>query len=177
MTWENSAITIATFHSWFLQLLRSAPLDAGAPGEVNLVEQTTALVDEAWELFASGARRDPQGDVARGLDRLFRDCGLHNTRRLLTSFLYRRAEWLAYTHGQADPVGYALANTPTMASTWMPFLIAWLCKALVLRYGGMRLYRRSLPFFLGLILGDFLNGGFWTLLGCFTRINVYPINW
>jgi hypothetical protein len=75
------------------------------------------------------------------------------------------------------PVGYALANTPTMASTWVPFLIAWLCKSLVLRYGGMRLFRRSLPFFLGLILGDFLNGGFWTLLGCFTSINVYPINW
>jgi len=75
------------------------------------------------------------------------------------------------------PIGYALANTPTMASTWVPFLIAWLCKSLVLRYGGMQLYRRSLPFFLGLILGDFLNGGFWTLLGCFTSINVYPINW
>src|SRR5689334_23445544 len=26
-------ITIATFHSWFLQLLRRAPLDAGAPGD------------------------------------------------------------------------------------------------------------------------------------------------
>jgi hypothetical protein len=75
------------------------------------------------------------------------------------------------------PVGYALANTPTMASVWVPFLIAWGCKAIVLRYGGMRLYRRSLPFFLGLILGDFLNGGFWTLLGCFAPINVYPINW
>jgi hypothetical protein len=75
------------------------------------------------------------------------------------------------------PVGYALANTATMASTWVPFLIAWLCKSLVLRYGGMRLYRRSLPFFLGLILGDFLNGGFWTLLGCFTQISIYPINW
>jgi hypothetical protein len=75
------------------------------------------------------------------------------------------------------PVGYALANTPTMASTWMPFALAWLAKLLVLRYGGMRLYRRSLPFFLGLILGDFLGGGFWTLLGCLTPINVYPINW
>jgi uncharacterized protein DUF6785/uncharacterized protein DUF6784 len=75
------------------------------------------------------------------------------------------------------PVGYAMANTYTMSSTWVPFLIAWLCKLLVLRYGGMRLYRRSLPFFLGLILGDFLNGGFWTLLGCFAPINVYPINW
>jgi hypothetical protein len=88
------------------------------------------------------------------------------------TFLRMRLTWWPF-----HPVGYALANTSTMASTWVPFLIAWLCKALVLRYGGMRLYRRSLPFFLGLILGDFLNGGFWTLLGCFTRISVYPINW
>jgi hypothetical protein len=84
---------------------------------------------------------------------------------------------MRFTGWPFHPVGYALANTPTMASTWVPFLIAWLCKSVVLRYGGMRLYRRSLPFFLGLILGDFLNGGFWTLLGCFTRLNVYPINW
>ena len=37
-------ITITTFHSWFLQLLRRAPLDAGAPGDVGLLEQTSSLV-------------------------------------------------------------------------------------------------------------------------------------
>ena len=105
---HQPSITIATFHSWFLQILRRAPLDAGALGEVNLVEQTSSLVDEAWQLFASRVQRDPDSPVARGLDRLFRDCGLSNTQRVLTNFLYRRAEWWAYTHGQADPVGYAL---------------------------------------------------------------------
>jgi ATP-dependent helicase/nuclease subunit A len=104
------SITIATFHSWFLQLLRSAPLDAGALGEVNLLEQTSSLVDEAWQLFASGAQRDPKSAAARGLDRMFRDCGLYNVRRVLTSFLYRRTEWWAYTRGQADPVAWALAR-------------------------------------------------------------------
>ena len=104
-------ITIATFHSWFLQLLRRGPLGAaGALGEVNLVEQTSSLVDEAWQLFASGAQRNPGSAVARGLDQLFRNCGLFNTERVLRSFLYRRAEWWTYTHGQADPVGYALAR-------------------------------------------------------------------
>src|SRR5262245_3507041 len=101
-------ITITTFHSWFLQLLRRAPLDAGALGEVNLVEQTSSLVDEAWQLFASRAQRDPGRAVARGLDQLFRACGLSNTQRVLTNLLYRRAEWWTYTHGQPDPVGYAL---------------------------------------------------------------------
>jgi ATP-dependent helicase/nuclease subunit A len=103
-------ITIATFHSWFLQLLRRAPLDAGALGDVNLVEQTSSLVDEAWQLFATGVQRQPESATARGLDSLFRDCGLDNTRRLLLRFLHRRADWWAYTHGQKDAVGYALAR-------------------------------------------------------------------
>jgi ATP-dependent helicase/nuclease subunit A len=105
---HQPSITISTFHSWFLQILRRAPLDAGALGEVNLVEQTSSLVDEAWQLFASRVQREPGSPAARGLDRLFRDCGLSNTQRVLTNFLYRRAEWWAYTHGQADPIGYAL---------------------------------------------------------------------
>ncbi|MGH6690332.1 MAG: UvrD-helicase domain-containing protein, partial [Gammaproteobacteria bacterium] len=101
-------ITIATFHSWFLQLLRRAPLDAGALGDVSLLEQTSSLVDEAWQLFATSAQRDRESPAARGLDVLFRDCGLDNTRRLLLKFLHRRADWWAYTHGQNDAVGYAL---------------------------------------------------------------------
>ena len=75
------------------------------------------------------------------------------------------------------PVGYAMANTPTMNQVWLPFFLAWLIKVVVLHYGGMRLYRQSLPFFYGLIVGDFLAGGLTTLVGCFTGINVYPINW
>ncbi len=75
------------------------------------------------------------------------------------------------------PVGYAMANTNTMNQVWMPFFIAWLLKTLVLRYGGIRLYRQSLPFFYGLIMGDFIAGGLTTLIGCFTGINVYPTNW
>jgi hypothetical protein len=75
------------------------------------------------------------------------------------------------------PVGYAVANTHTMNQIWLPFFIAWLAKVLTLRYGGLRLYRQGLPFFLGLILGDFLAGGLWTLIGCFTNLSIYPMNW
>jgi hypothetical protein len=75
------------------------------------------------------------------------------------------------------PVGYAIANTNTMTSTWLPFFIAWLAKLLILRYGGARLYRLSIPFALGLIAGDLLGGGLTTAIGAFTGINVYPINW
>ena len=75
------------------------------------------------------------------------------------------------------PVGYAMANTNTMNQLWLPFFLAWLFKTLVLRYGGLKLYRLSLPFCYGVIMGDFIAGGLTTAVGCFTGINAYPINW
>lgn len=86
--------------------------------------------------------------------------------------LRTRLTWFSF-----HPVGYAMANTNTMNQVWLPFFLAWLLKVVVLRYGGMRLYRQTLPFFYGLIIGDFIAGGLTTLIGCFTGINVYPTNW
>jgi hypothetical protein len=84
---------------------------------------------------------------------------------------------MQYTWWPFHPIGYAIANTATMQQIWLPFMIAWCAKAMTLRYGGLNLYRRFMPFFLGLCLGDFLIGGLWTLIGCFTDLNVYPMNW
>ncbi len=75
------------------------------------------------------------------------------------------------------PLGYCMSNTFTAYSMWMPFLIAWICKVVITRAGGMKLYRQALPFFLGMMAGDFIGGGLTTLIGCFTSINVYPMNW
>ncbi len=83
----------------------------------------------------------------------------------------------AFTWWPLHPVGYAMASTNTMTSTWMPFLIAWLLKSLVLRYGGAALYKKTIPFFLGLIAGDLLGGGLTTAYGALTGVNVYPMNW
>ena len=59
------------------------------------------------------------------------------------------------------PVGYLASNT--WGSHWwcLPFLIGWAGKMLVTRYGGLKLYRDSVPFGIGLIVGDLLNGGAW----------------
>ncbi|MFA4028252.1 MAG: hypothetical protein GDYSWBUE_000113 [Candidatus Fervidibacterota bacterium] len=76
------------------------------------------------------------------------------------------------------PFGYAVANTATMHKVWLPFMISWAFKGVLLRYFGTAAYRRALPFFLGLILGDFAHGGLWTLVGCFVpNMRVYPMNW
>jgi hypothetical protein len=71
------------------------------------------------------------------------------------------------------PLGYAIANTNSMDYMWMPFLIAWAVKAMMLRYGGMRLYRAAIPFFLGLILGDYVVPTLWAIYGTATGQQMY----
>jgi hypothetical protein len=61
------------------------------------------------------------------------------------------------------PLGYCIG--PWMEWYWCPTLIAWLAKLLILRYGGLRIYRKAVPFFLGLILGDYVIGAIWSLIG------------
>ncbi len=95
---------------------------------------------------------------------------------LATALLF--AARARFTNWPFHPVGYALANTPSMYAQWFPFFLAWLAKVAILRYGGPRLYHAAVPFFIGLVVGDFINGGFSTLLGCFiSSMRVYPINW
>lgn len=61
------------------------------------------------------------------------------------------------------PLGYCVG--PALIWLWEPFMVAWLIKLLVLRYGGLKTYRRSVPLFLGLILGDYVAGAIFSLLG------------
>lgn len=64
-----------------------------------------------------------------------------------------------------------------MNQVWLPFSLAWAAKLIVLRYGGIRLYRESLPLIFGGVIGDYVAGGVTTLIGCFTGVSAYPINW
>jgi ATP-dependent helicase/nuclease subunit A len=103
-------LTISTFHSWFLQLLRSAPLEAAAIGNVSLIERTSALLAQAWTLFEEACRRQPDSKAARALDFLFEHYGLYHTRILLERFVQHRADWWAYAGRGEDATGRALAR-------------------------------------------------------------------
>jgi hypothetical protein len=80
---------------------------------------------------------------------------------------------LEFSHWPLHPLGYALATTDSLDYMWCPFFIAWLAKLLTVRYGGIRAYRIALPFFLGLILGDFVIPGLWVAWGMFTGKQQY----
>ena len=61
------------------------------------------------------------------------------------------------------PVGFLAAHSWGMQWFYMPFLVGWLAKALVTRYGGLRLYRQTIPLAVGLVSGDLINGVMWAL--------------
>lgn len=71
------------------------------------------------------------------------------------------------------PAGFAASSIVFMGLMWLPMLIAWTIKGLTLRYGGQRLYRRLLPLFIGLVLGEFTVGSVWGLIGAIGRFPTY----
>jgi hypothetical protein len=78
---------------------------------------------------------------------------------LLQTLKLRLAGWPLH------PLGFAVSGSWSMNTIWVPVLIAWAAKAITLRYAGLRGYRTLLPFFFGLILGDFTIGCLWPLVG------------
>jgi hypothetical protein len=71
------------------------------------------------------------------------------------------------------PIGFAVSSAWAINIVWLPLFIAWLCKGLAIRYGGLRIYRLLLPFFLGLILGDCVIGSLWGLLSLVLNMRTY----
>ena len=71
------------------------------------------------------------------------------------------------------PAGYAASSIHFIGLLWLPLFIAWAVKGIALRYGGHRLYSRMMPFFMGLILGEFMIGGMWGLIGSIGRFPTY----
>ncbi len=122
------AITISTFHGWFMQIIQRAPLNSGVPVGMQLLERTAALRDEAWQAFADSLRAAPDGEAAQFMQWLFAEYGLYNTRALLENFVYKRAEWWAYTNHLPSPAsgtaGGSLRNSgaPTGGDNSAPAL-------------------------------------------------------
>jgi len=72
-------------------------------------------------------------------------------------------------------LGFAISGGWSMMWAWLSLFVAWVLKSVVLRYGGLRGYRNGLPFFFGIILGDFVVGGTWTILGLVFDIPIHSL--
>jgi len=70
------------------------------------------------------------------------------------------------------PVGLAVSSSWAMQLMWFSLLIAWMAKLAIMR-GGLRAYRAALPFFLGLILGEFVVGSATNIAGLLLGFELY----
>ena len=85
-------------------------------------------------------------------------------------FLRRQFIWFPF-----HPTGYALGLSAGMVWVWSAICVGWIIKAVLLKFGGVRIYRKAAPFFVGVVLGDFLIGTFWSLVGGVFGIPVYRV--
>lgn len=112
------SVDIRTFHSWFSQLLRAAPLSLLQSLQLHPQAQ---FLEDAGELHAPLWRRflrrvHAQPERVADLDALIRDHGRHQTQKWVMSVLGRRIEFeLADAHGVVD------ASVPPPARLWPAF--------------------------------------------------------
>jgi len=73
-----------------------------------------------------------------------------------------RMRWIGFPF---HPIAYAVSQSASLTPYWMTFFIAWIAKGLLLRYGGLKAYRKFLPLAIGLITGDMVIGLILTTFG------------
>lgn len=75
------------------------------------------------------------------------------------------------------PLGYAMTASWATICFWFPIFIAWLLKVVTVHYGGMKLYGRARPLFLGLIFGELTAAVCWTALSAIWNLPVPQFPW
>ncbi len=86
----------------------------------------------------------------------------------LLNFLRTRLLWWTL-----HPSGYVLsgASWGGLIYFWFPVMVSWLIKFLILRFSGWQTYRKAIPFFLGLVLGDYIPRSILSLISF--ALNLY----
>jgi len=91
---------------------------------------------------------------------------------LLLMYMHRRFMWWPF-----HPGGYVLSggSWSGMFYIWNAILISWAIKWAILKYGGFKAYRKARPFFFGLVLGDYIIGCSWNIIGLVFNMPAYSI--
>ncbi|MFB3041728.1 MAG: DUF6785 family protein, partial [Candidatus Poribacteria bacterium] len=75
-----------------------------------------------------------------------------------------------YLWWKIHPIGFLMTTSYATYCFWSSFFLGWLCKYIILKFGGVAYYRKLRPMFLGVILGECLIGGIWIIVGLVTGI-------
>lgn len=71
---------------------------------------------------------------------------------------------LRFVSWPLHPVGFLLVHTWGIQRIWFSILVGWLAKVLIVRLGGVQLFLRARPVFIGLIIGEAAVSLFWLVV-------------
>ncbi len=73
------------------------------------------------------------------------------------------------------PIGYAMGCSWPMIQLWFSIIVGWAIKSVILKFGGLKAYRKLMPVFLGLVLGEFTTAAIWVIIDMFTGVKGHRI--
>ena len=75
------------------------------------------------------------------------------------------------------PLGFAIGGVLWIELLWFSIFLVWFLKMLILKYGGLRLFRTLRPLFLGLILGQYSAACLWFIIDFITKHTGNQVFW
>ena len=128
------------------------------------------VVGMGWETFnrLQNWLSNPTGPVHGAIGSM----GIASAVTFLLYFLRHRFFWWPF-----HPIGYVMTSATWggLADFWFSVFLGWMIKAIIIKFFGLGAHRRAVPFFLGLILGDYVVSSAWTLVGTIFRIPIYVL--
>lgn len=71
---------------------------------------------------------------------------------------------LRYSWWPLHPIGLLMVFSYSMRRVWFSIFLGWAIKALIVRFGGARVYQRARPLFMGVIIGEVIASGLFGVL-------------
>ena len=88
--------------------------------------------------------------------------GLGAAGTVLVAFTHHRFLWWPL-----HPIGCTTGSSWGIQMFLLSIFLGWLFKYLTLKYGGLKTCSRAKPLFLGLVLGEYVVGAMWIVVGLF----------
>ena len=84
----------------------------------------------------------------------------------LTMILRRTLFWLPH------PIGYVMLVNTGLHALWFSFFVGWICKKMVVRFGGRATFDRVRRFFIGVVVGQLATVCIFQIIGLILKKNM-----
>lgn len=139
---------------------------AGIHLQYQIGQRPGGMIPHNWGQWVqlSGRISNPQGPDPVGIGVMIGAAAFTGWLFLMRSYFL----WWPF-----HPIGYALSMSFGVDYFWLCLFISSLLKWGVMRWGGLRTYRKYLPVVFGVILGEYIVGAFWSVMSVILRIHTY----